>query len=102
MGLVVIDSLVSIGCEVFLFLVKDGKQVFLKFIEMELEFSEDEFEVGLVCDGVVFKLLVKFKCLFGCQEIGERFVVEMIEVMQEVGNVMEVLDGKVFKFGIEQ
>lgn len=106
MGLAVTDSPASTGCEALSFsaklLAKDGKQVFSKFIETELEFSEDEPEAGPARDGVVAKLLAKFKRLSGRQETGERFAAEMTEAMQEAGNAMEALDGKVSKFGAEQ
>ena len=81
---------------------KDGKQVFSMFIETELEFSEDDPEAGPARDGVVAKLLAKFKRLSGRQETGEKFAAEMTEAMQEAGNAMEALDGKVSKFGTEQ
>ncbi|MFG0678617.1 GPO family capsid scaffolding protein [Delftia sp. WSY_7] len=102
MGLAVTDSPASIGCEALSFSAKGGKQVFSEFIETELEFSEDEPEAGAARDGVVSKLLAKFKRLSGRQETGEKFAAEMTEAMQEAGNAMEALDGKVSKFGTEQ
>ena len=45
---------------------------------------------------------LQFKRLSGRQETGEKFAAEMTEAMQEAGNAMEALDGKVSKFGTEQ